>query len=70
MSELLSLPRAARRLGVTSQWLKNEAKAGRVPCLPAGARLLFDEAALTESLRQRAANQQPPSPELKVPPCS
>lgn len=56
MSELLSLHRAARRLGVTSNWLKQEAVAGRVPCLSAGSRLLFDEATLTESLRQRAAS--------------
>ena len=55
MSELLSLARAARRLGVSSRWLKAEATAGRVPCLRADSRFLFDEAAVTEVLRERAA---------------
>lgn len=56
MSELLSLPRAARRLGVTAKWLRTEADADRVPCLRADSRYLFDADAVTETLRQRAAN--------------
>jgi hypothetical protein len=55
MSELLSLSRAARRMGVTAQWLKAEAKAGRVPCLQAGTRYLFDSLALARTLSERAA---------------
>uniref|UniRef100_A0A6M3L3D6 Uncharacterized protein n=1 Tax=viral metagenome TaxID=1070528 RepID=A0A6M3L3D6_9ZZZZ len=55
MSELLPLARAARRMGVTVQWLKAEAKAGRVPCLQAGTRYIFDFAALTHALSERAA---------------
>lgn len=54
--ELLSLSRAARRVGVTSLWLKGEAEANRVPYLRAGRRLLFDLASLAESLRVRAAS--------------
>ena len=56
MSELLPLSRAARRLGVSARWLKSEATAGRVPCLRADSRFLFDEAAVTEALRKRAAS--------------
>ncbi len=56
MSELLSLARAARRLGLTAKWLRAEADAGRVPCLRAGTRYLFDLAALTEALANRAKN--------------
>ena len=54
MSELLSLPRAARRLGVSAQWLKAEAVAGRVPCLRADSRYLFDIDAVVQALRPRA----------------
>ena len=55
MSELLSLARAARRVGVTARWLKAEAKAGRVPCLQADTRYLFDSVALAQALAERAA---------------
>ncbi len=55
VSELLSLPRAARRLGVKSQWLRLEAENRRVPCVEAGKTFLFDEQALTEAIRDRAA---------------
>ncbi len=55
MSELLNLGRAARRLGVSSRWLKCEAESGRVPCLPAGNKFLFNIAALIDELAERAA---------------
>lgn len=53
MPEILPLNRAARRLGVTSKWLKAEADAERVPCLPAGSRYLFDMAVVAEVLAER-----------------
>jgi excisionase family DNA binding protein len=53
MSEVLSLARAARRLGVTGAWLRTEAEAGRLPCLRAGNRYLFDLDALTRALSER-----------------
>jgi len=53
--ELLTLGRAARRIGVTQAWLRHEAEAGRVPCLRADKRLLFDVEALQRALRGRAA---------------
>lgn len=55
MSELLTLPRMARRLGVTQAWLREEADADKVPHLKAGGRLLFNPEALQESLAARAA---------------
>ena len=59
MSELLSLPRAARRIGVTAKWLRTEADAGRVPCLRADSRYLFDVEAVAQSLAKRAAKTMP-----------
>lgn len=57
MSELLPLPRAARRVGVPIRWLKDEADSGRIPCLRADSSFLFDEETLIESLRIRASGQ-------------
>ena len=39
--ELLPLRRMAAHLGVPSQWLREQAEAGRVPGLRAGTRWLF-----------------------------
>jgi len=55
MSELLSLPHLARRLSLTRKWLKAEAHAGRLPCLNAGGRYVFDLEAVQEALAKRAA---------------
>jgi len=55
MSELLSLSRMARRLGVTQDWLRQEADASRVPCLKAGKRYLFNAVAVQEDLAAKAA---------------
>lgn len=55
MSELLSLARMARRLGVTQLWLRDEAEGGRVPCLKAGRRFLFNPEAVQETLASEAA---------------
>ena len=56
MSELLSLPRMARRVGVTQRWLQDQADAGRVPCLKADRRYLFNPSAVQEALASQAAN--------------
>lgn len=50
MPELLSLPRMARRAGVTQQWLREQADAGAVPCLKAGRRYIFSSTAVMEAL--------------------
>ena len=55
MSDLFSLPRMARRLGVTQQWLREQAKAGQIPCLMAGNRYLFNPVAIQEALAAKAA---------------
>jgi len=54
MAELLSLHRAARRIGVTSRWLRSEADAGRIPCLRADGRYLYDIEAVKKALAVRA----------------
>ncbi len=53
--EVLSLPRMARRLGVTQAWLREAAEVGNVPSLRAGRRLLFNPAAVEKAVAQQAA---------------
>ena len=53
-NELLTLPRLARRLGVSQSWLRQEAASGRIPCLAARGRYLFSESAVRSALLQRA----------------
>ncbi len=54
---LRGLRDAATEIGVPITWLRKEAREGRVPCLKAGRRILFDLPTLAESLRQRAAGK-------------
>lgn len=53
---LLPLGPMARRIRVTTTWLRAEADAGRVPCLKAGKRYLFAPEAVERTLAERAAN--------------
>ncbi len=55
MSDVLSLPRMARRLAVPAAWLREQADAGKVPCLRAGKRYLFSPPAVVEALAVIAA---------------
>jgi excisionase family DNA binding protein len=55
MNDLLSLSRLARRLGITQQWLRDQADAGKIPCLKAGNRYLFNPLAVQEALAVKAA---------------
>lgn len=50
----LSAERAAIRLGVPAAWLKAEARAGRIPHLQAGRRVLFNLAIVEQALLERA----------------
>lgn len=50
----ISVDRAAVRLGVPAAWLRAEARAGRVPCLRAGKRLLVNVAMVRRALAERA----------------
>lgn len=54
-ANLLPLGPMARRLGVTATWLRQEAEAKRVPCLPAGDRYLFVPEVVERVLAERAA---------------
>ncbi len=51
---LLPLGQMARHVRVTSEWLKDEADAGRVPCLRASKRYLFAPDAVERVLAERA----------------
>lgn len=53
--ELLSLSRMAVRLGVTQEWLREQAAARKVPCLVAGKRFLFNPVAVLDALAVQAA---------------
>lgn len=55
---LLALGPMARRLRVTDAWLREEAEAGRIPCLRAGNRYLFAPEAVERVLAARAARKQ------------
>ena len=55
LEKLYPAEAVARRIGVPAAWLKREARAGRVPCLLAGRRRLFNERAVRAALAQRAA---------------
>ena len=54
-TNLLHLVELARRLRLPAAWLKAEAKAGRIPALRAGRRLLFNAEAVELVLLDRAA---------------
>ena len=53
-NELCNLLEMARLLNIPASWLKNEALAGRIPCLKIGRRLLFNPAAARSALAQQA----------------
>ena len=54
-AKFIPLRKAAASLGVPASWLEAEAKAGRIPHLKAGRRLLFNPAAVERVLLDRAA---------------
>jgi len=56
----LTLSQMARRLGVSTAWLRAEAQAARVPALPAGDTFLFCPEVVEQTLLARAS--QPASP--------
>ena len=57
-SKLLPVGPTARRFRVPVKWLRDEAEAGRVPCLQAGKALLFDPDLVEQVLLERARQAQ------------
>jgi hypothetical protein len=56
MHTLVTLNRLAAELRLPWRWLRQEALAGRLPCLRVGRKLLFNLEAVKEVLAERAAN--------------
>jgi hypothetical protein len=50
----ITLHTLSRRLGLPAAWIKAEAKAGRIPSLRAGRRLMFNPGAVESILIERA----------------
>jgi len=53
-TKLIPLGAMAQRLRVAAKWLREEAEAGRIPHLAAGARILVDPDAVERVLVKRA----------------
>ena len=49
-----TLAQASRALGLPTAWLREEADAGRIPCLRAGERYLFDLDVVRSIIMERA----------------
>jgi hypothetical protein len=56
-AKLLPVGPMARRLRVPAKWLREEAEAGRVPCLKADRAFLFDPETTEAVLLQRARHE-------------
>ena len=55
---LIPLANMARRVRVPAKWLRAEALAGRIPCLNAGGRVLFNPEVVEVALSVRAAGKE------------
>lgn len=55
---LITVRSMAARLRVPAKWLRQEALAGRVPCLRAGTAILVNPEAVESELCRRAAEPQ------------
>jgi hypothetical protein len=58
MDQLLTLSRLAARCRLPREWLREEALAGRLPCLRIGRKLLFNLTAVQQVLAERAASNR------------
>lgn len=59
---LATLRGLARELKISIEWLRDEADAGRIPCLRAGRKRLFNVEAVRQALLRRAAREAAPPP--------
>ena len=57
MGDVVSLHQLAKHFRLPTRWLKAQARAGRLPHLKAGRRLLFNPAAVGKALAELAAAQ-------------
>lgn len=55
---LITIRSMAARLRVPAKWLKQEAEAGRIPCLRAGTAILVSPEAVEAELLRRAAESR------------
>ncbi len=55
MAEILTEKQLARRYGVSAAWVREQARAGNLPHLPAGTKFLFNSVAVAEALASLAA---------------
>ena len=55
MSELLTLSGMASRIKVDALWLRDMAKDGKIPCLKADRKFLFNPSAVIKVLSEEAA---------------
>lgn len=51
--KLLSLNQLSDHTGLPAAWLRREADAGRIPCIRAGRRRMFNTAAVLKVLAER-----------------
>jgi hypothetical protein len=54
----VSVNKLSHELNLPASWLKSEARAGRIPSLKVGRRLLFDPAQVGQALSARAADSR------------
>lgn len=62
---LIPIRFVARQLRVPFRWLRDEALAGRIPCLDAGGTILADPVAVMSALAERAAGASR-APQMEV----
>jgi len=55
--KLISLRALAQQTGLFAEYLKREADAGRIPCIRAGRRRMFDLEAVLRELAARAERE-------------
>jgi hypothetical protein len=58
VSDLLTLHQLAARLRLPREWLREEALAGRLPCLRVSRKLLFSLSTVERILAERAATSR------------
>jgi len=54
-TDLKNLIGCAHKFGVPVRWLKDQAKAGKIPCILIGRRMLFNIVAVKKALLKLAA---------------